>query len=379
MARKSKVWWWSARRCWACTIEGKRVTDKSGIPEDDVIGANQWYRSICGRDGVIPYGTHTVEDLCEEYTAWDAERVRNQERDRTAQRCMAFRLRRICRTTVKGIPLRDYRASYVTTECVDAANLAWQRLSGSTLPLKPSYRRELVSSLLTVFRWASRSRGGRMPLLASNPLAGYILPKTGAADEKFAERSEAAAWLRWLWRNNVSRDYVLLQRCLIHTGARPSEWTRATIGEINWQAKPLPILSRKEWKNSRKTGAVRRIYIPEKLCMPLKRLTEGKRKEDWIFVNNAGTPWINTTLSRATKIYRNRAAKEVASISEAGQNRLTCYRWRHTAASNLLMSGVDIATTAKLLGTSVEHVARTYGHLQDGHLAAAARRMTRPL
>ncbi len=38
----------------------------------------------------------------------------------------------------------------------------------------------------------------------------------------------------------------------------------------------------------------------------------------------------------------------------------------------------DIATVAKLLGTSVNHIAKTYGHIMDDHLAVAAQRMTRP-
>ncbi len=48
------------------------------------------------------------------------------------------------------------------------------------------------------------------------------------------------------------------------------------------------------------------------------------------------------------------------------------YRFRHAAASTLLMLGVDVPTVAELLGTSAEMIYRNYGHILDKHLEQAA-------
>ena len=59
-------------------------------------------------------------------------------------------------------------------------------------------------------------------------------------------------------------------------------------------------------------------------------------------------------------------------VRDTGADRATAYRFRHTAASSLLMAGVDMLTVAELLGTSPEILFRHYGHVLDGHLTAAA-------
>ena len=65
-------------------------------------------------------------------------------------------------------------------------------------------------------------------------------------------------------------------------------------------------------------------------------------------------------------------------VEAEGPDRITNYLWRHTAASTLLMMGVDPTTVAKLLGTSAEMVLKVYGHLLDDHLVEAAGRLSRP-
>ncbi len=373
MGRKAGVWYWTARKCWACTVDGKRVTERSGIAEDDVIHAHLWWRAIRGRDTAVPYGTHTVEDLCEEYLTWDLARVSEGKRDERGYDVYKSRLKAICRTVLAVGPLKDVRATEANHEVIDEVTAIW-----SAKGLSPGYRRNLAAALLTVFRWSSKPRRGQAAILEINPTHGYKLPPVPPADEKFAERNEAAAWLRWLWRSGVHRDFVLLQRCLIHTGARPSEWCGGTVGEIIWSARPTPQLVRKKWKNSRKSGKPRRVYLPIRITRAIRRHIHDKTADSPIFINSRGNPWNAASLSALTQALRTRAVEAKVPIAETGANRLTCYRWRHTAASNLLMAGVDIATVAKLLGTSVEHIAKTYGHIQDDHLAVAAQRMTRP-
>jgi integrase len=62
----------------------------------------------------------------------------------------------------------------------------------------------------------------------------------------------------------------------------------------------------------------------------------------------------------------------VPLLKDEGPDRLICYRWRHTAASKLLMDGVPIAVVADLLGTSAQMIAKVYGRILDEPLANAA-------
>lgn len=64
-------------------------------------------------------------------------------------------------------------------------------------------------------------------------------------------------------------------------------------------------------------------------------------------------------------------------VTDEGHNRVVNYLWRHTAASSLIMMGLDLPTIAKLLGTSVEMLNKHYGHLLDDHLARAAESLAR--
>jgi integrase len=103
----------------------------------------------------------------------------------------------------------------------------------------------------------------------------------------------------------------------------------------------------------------------------------------------AGEPWKDgLRLSKAIlRVGREAIARGVAlgaqgrptrgleRIRDEGHNRLTNYRWRHTAISTLLMMGIDVPTVAELTGTSPEMVYRIYGHLLESHLRAAAEKL----
>ncbi|NWO07287.1 MAG: tyrosine-type recombinase/integrase [Alteromonadaceae bacterium] len=60
--------------------------------------------------------------------------------------------------------------------------------------------------------------------------------------------------------------------------------------------------------------------------------------------------------------------KELGGLPE----KLVIYSLRHNFASQLVMSGIDLLTVAKLLGHSdVTMVVRHYGHLKPDHIASA--------
>jgi integrase len=367
MARLGKPWWWDARKCWATTVSGKRITAPKAIGKRDRLEAELWYDRVAVSGCPVALGGITVGNLVGAYLAWRAVLPGAEPRDLVSKRSL---FKTLCNTRINHKLIGEYFASEIKEEHVDAVVRAWARVNRS-----PGYQRTAIALWKAAWSWGHRRIVDRNPvqLLPDNPLVRAITPAGPVVEERYAERAEAAAWLRWLWRNpKVGRDFVLIQRCLIHTGARPSEWTRASWSDIQWDAVPMPILVRTDWKLARKKGKPRRVYIPPMLERALRR-RQGAPGDPLFVTPRDKTRWSCSNLATTTMRFRDEAQASGIGVRVEGANRLTCYRWRHTAASNLLMRGVDTATVAELLGTSVLMIQKHYGHLLSGHLAAAAR------
>lgn len=376
MPRPAKPWFWASRSRWATTIDGVRHTAPATVCRQDVHGAWAWHRALLDRLASREPSTLRVCDLAEQWLAWDEDRVTSGDRSLAAHRSARSKLAKICGTLVKGrkfglTPLADVRPGHLET-----LQQAWS-IGGEC---SAGYRIDLATMVKTLFRWASRPATGHDPWLDTSPFTGVTLPPSPPSPERFASRDEAASWLRWLWRRGL-RDFALLQRCLIHTGARPSELAEATWGEIHWDAQPTPsghslsILTRRAWKCAKRTGRVRRVFLPAKLCRSLRRRMASPDGLMW--TTPRGKPWRGANLSCTVARLRTAAIGDGCPIQADGPDRLHNYRWRHTAASTLVMAGVDLATVAELLGTSVKMLTSTYAHLLIGHLGKAAERLAR--
>jgi len=63
-------------------------------------------------------------------------------------------------------------------------------------------------------------------------------------------------------------------------------------------------------------------------------------------------------------------------LLKAGISDFTWHDLRHTFASRLVMSGVDLYTVSKLLGHADIKMTQRYSHLSPGHLADAVNRLS---
>ena len=372
MSREPRPWWWKARKRWAVQINGRRYVEPTGVARDDLVGMAQWWEALKDQFATDPAALgergFRLGDLCRQYLAWDARRIASGKRDKDSHDRFSTKLKRICRTRIPGGRLGTLPVHRLSHRHYEASVDAWVR------DCAPGYARALAASLRLVVAWGAKPASG--PILRSNPLAGVALPPEPMIEERYAERSEAAAWLRWLWRQpGVSRTYVLLQRVLIHTGARPSEWTRADCAELDvreW------VLIRRAWKAAGKKRRARRVFVPTRLRRSLQRALAGREPASPIFPTPRGKRWRPNMLANTTADLRRAAIAAGVPIKDVGPDRLTNYRWRHTAASSLLMAGVPISDVAALLGTSVRVIESTYGHLLSRHLAQTAERLAAP-
>lgn len=387
MGRQAKPWWWAAKGRWAATIAGKRAVAPAGIDEGDVDGAWRWYLGAKDRAlADVPAGGELlVADVLNAYVDHAKKRVTRGTMHVKTLGVATSVFKKAVEFRVSGKRFGEIPAADVGVRHLQTVISAWAERPG-TRPETTVTANWLATAsrwILTAYRWASHPSGGRDPLIARYPFEGYKVPRTSPAKVRIPTPQEAAAWLRWIRRmpgKPAPEGYVLLQRLLITTGARPSEWTRAKWSEIEWAAGTTPYgatygrLVREEWKNARRVSKDRRILIPPTLLRALRRRYEEKRPDpgDLIFGTPAGRPWSSQRLCEITRRVRARAKDAKVAIPAEGEGRLRDYAWRHAAASRLISRGVDPITAADLLGTSVKMLERVYTHLNESHLAAAA-------
>jgi integrase len=378
MPRKSKPWWWKDRGRWATTIDGKRVVAPAEVVTE--LDAWTWHAAVV--DELTPKpasrSTLTVADVLDAYATWDASQVEAGERNGHTARNDLSAIQAIVNTRLNAVPFGTMLVSRLTRAHYDSLIAAWRRDG-----YQPNTVAARARKLKTMLRWATKPAIDRGPMIDEIPFQGFPIPAAPATSERYGDRDMAAKWLRWIWRSKRYRREAMFQRCLIHTGARPSELAWATWGDVRWDAMKdsagnhMAVIVRDEWKNSKKTGRARRIFLPARLIRSMKRRGEGRGADDLIFPSRRGKRHPSAGISGRTYAMRAKAESEGVVFSERSGKAVTNYLWRHTAASSLLMSSVDVATVAELLGTGVAQIQRTYGHLLSDHLARASEKLGR--
>jgi integrase len=90
----------------------------------------------------------------------------------------------------------------------------------------------------------------------------------------------------------------------------------------------------------------------------LKKISNHTKRNDWIFVDNrTGKQLGKTTLYRLWKeILKGTGLDKFGSY--------TYYTLRHTYCTQRLLNGTDVFLLSKNMGTSVQHIENTYGHVK---------------
>lgn len=377
MPRKSKPWFWKDRGRWATTVDGKRIVAPAEIVTEHEAWA--WHAEVMDelKPKPISRATTTVQDVLDAYAGWDLDGAADGSRPKATANNNLSCIQTIINTKIGRVPFGTMLVSRTTPIHYDALIAAWRKAG-----YKPNYVANLAQKLKTMLAWGARETIDRRGLIEASPFADCPSPLVPAPGERYGDRGTAARWLRYLWRAGL-RDDATFQRCLVHTGARPSELAWATWGDVRWDAtrdsvgNPMAIVSREEWKNSAKTGKTRRIFLPARLVRSMRRRMGDQPGTALIFPRpDGGRPTSQDVANRTIRLRAN-AKKAGVVLVERNGAAITNYLWRHVAASDLLMGGVDVATTAELLGTSVAQIQRTYGHLLEDHLAAASEKVGR--
>jgi integrase len=170
---------------------------------------------------------------------------------------------------------------------------------------------------------------------------------------------------------NPYSSFADMLRCYYHTGARTGELAACKVEDVLFRTQQVVLGKHKRMKTER-NPTVRHITLNDEALSIFKRHCEGKALTDHVFLHSDNRSWARQTLpDRFLRV------KEIAEELKMGKVRdhITIYDFRHLWISEALMAGNDVATVAKMAGTSIAMIERVYGHFRNDHLKEAQARL----
>lgn len=295
--------------------------------------ARRWRRSV--DEGVVVDRLLTVADVCRDYAdAMDAEgRTRAAHDNRK-------RFRRI----VEDDPIGKIRADKLTQRHLEQwlERMAAGKMTGrkSGLPSRATINRNLTSLKAALNRALSRREIPKDRAIEWEAVKPH--KDADGTRDIYLEREERRALLEAA--GGDLRDLLL---CVALTGCRPGD--PAAMLRKDYDDRTGSVTFRT------KTGA-RTIPVSPAAQELFDRLAEGKKPGDLMFTNG-GAPW---TPQAWAPLVKRAAAK--ADLPEE----IVAYNLRHSWITDAIMGGMDLLTVARLTGTSLEMISKTYGHLVHG-------------
>ena len=172
-------------------------------------------------------------------------------------------------------------------------------------------------------------------------------------------------------RAEVYSNFADMLRCYYHTGARTGELVSCEVGDLLERTRQV-VLGKHKRSRTQTNPTIRHITLNDVAFAIFQRNCEGKDLSERVFLNSDGKPW--SARGTAKRLER---VKEVAAKMKLGKVRkaISIYDFRHLWISEALMAGNDVATVARMAGTSIAMIERVYGHFRNEHLQEAQTRL----
>ncbi|WP_323587933.1 tyrosine-type recombinase/integrase [Aliarcobacter butzleri] len=197
----------------------------------------------------------------------------------------------------------------------------------------------------------------------TNPIgSGRVrMPKVENQKIGFFTKEKAQELLELLQQRENQRLYELTT-LLLFTGARFSEIARLTWSDINFNTNLIYFASSKD-------GNARYIKMSNRVLEVVNTLYKNK-------INNLVIPTINgNKYEKMPKEWQIEVDKLIPGNDNANKDRLTTHSLRHTHASWLAQSGVDILHIKEQLGHKKIETTMRYSHLIDDRRHQATERL----
>jgi integrase len=167
-----------------------------------------------------------------------------------------------------------------------------------------------------------------------------------------------------------SRVFADLMLAYHATGARTSELCQALVSDFMPRTKQV-CLGKHKRVRTQHNSTVRNIQVGDVLLETLANNVRGKKGSDPLFAHEDGRHWNQNEVNGRLRAIRAVATKHGDPV----RNHITPYSFRDLYISELLMIGVEPFKVAKMAGTSLKEIDRTYGHFFNHDLAEAQERL----
>lgn len=155
---------------------------------------------------------------------------------------------------------------------------------------------------------------------------------------------------------SVDNDkHGLMVSLLYGTGMRVGELVRLRVGNVDFESGVIHV-------RSGKGGKDRMALLPKRLRGPLWRLCLRCRAGDWLFDGRRG----HLRVATVQAVVRKAGLKAGIGVT------VTPHMLRHSFATHLLESGVDLRYIQKLLGHASLNTTEIYTHVSSKRLADLA-------
>jgi integrase len=245
------------------------------------------------------------------------------------------------------IPLKDLRPIHI------------ERLKKNLLDAKKSARtiQYVFSTVRLVWNHAQKNRA----IEGDSPTKAVTKPKVENKRIRFMDLDEASYFLNYL----QGRDRAVYQMATIslYMGLRAGE-----IFNLKW--KNLDRENGLLWVMDGKSGKSRAVYMPDQIKKLFKEMTP-RNLEDLIFPGPKGEVLREIPMPFRTAVKKLGFNEGITDRRE----RFSFHSLRHSCASLLIQSGVDLYTVKEILGHGSIALTERYSHLADTALKEAANKM----
>ena len=162
------------------------------------------------------------------------------------------------------------------------------------------------------------------------------------------------------------RDLYPIYFTFLNTGMRKAELENLEWADVDFKRRKIKIRRKATWQP--KTGE-REIPISDSLLELLKGLKDNNAKttkSNYVFCHGDGGKLKAKLRERLIRIAKKAEIEDLTRV----------HTLRHTFASHLVMSGVDLPTVKKLMGHSDIQTTMIYAHLAPDHLADAVNKLS---
>lgn len=356
LGRIRKVRWWKRQGGgYFTTIEGRQVLLVKGPKDEDVNGPT-WlaalarFKEVSEQHAGIQTDGMTLRGILSLY---------GEELERSRTRKPSF----YSQVVERFVALHgDKRVRELTAHDVETFVRSVAEWNDTT-------QNSAGGMILSALNWAARV--GHIP---ANPLKGRVkLPEQNFRGRDARMSKELmdvldAACEEAGFRSDSFKVFLWAMR---ETGARPEELRHATPhhyrnGRIVFPWKPAAGDYR--WKNAKKTQKDRTIFVAGKLREWIEERVRkvGAKSRLPLFPTNRGLRYTQQNFDRQWReLLGTKRVREYMKEHGVQAESLKPYNYRHTWISDFLDDTGNIYVCAKMTGTSVAMIEKTYGHPDD--------------